>query len=442
MNYEMSINEAARKLGISAQAVHKRIAAGTLRAQKVNRRWLVDAKSVDESIVNAPKPGRPRKGVAYMLMNGEYEVMEFSFDQQRRTFRPRVVFDAARAPLGTVTRTGAGSANGLARWWEHRSIPGGRSGIDAKLAELGLDDPSLIPFRNLGFSLSDQYWVKPVGSELQWEELNYFQNGFGTADAQWDEWLADVGLSSPDNTSEGVLPKRWVCEGDSRILLKGHVPWTDQQAYNEAVATALHRRVLETKDYVEYSTRRIEGIGVVSACPCFVRPDEEYVPASLVFQAEGARRGEGTYDALLRQSSNLGIPRPIAALALSKMIVCDGIIANTDRHLRNFGFIRNIHTLEWKFAPLFDSGNSLWYDKDEGQVARGDYAFVSRPFDASPNRQLMIAARDSWFELDLIDDFEDEAVSILAEGDLSRWRLDYLRLGIRQRIEALRVIWS
>ena len=68
----------------------------------------------------------------------------------------------------------------------------------------------------------------------------------------------------------------------------------------------------------------------------------------------------------------------------SKMIVCDGLPANTDRHLRNFGFIRNTDTLEWRFAPLFDSGNSLRYDKDEGQVAANDRTFVSRPFEAPP----------------------------------------------------------
>lgn len=129
-------------------------------------------------------------------------------------------------------------------------------------------------------------------------------------------------------------------------------------------------------------------------------------------------------------------------MALSKMIVCDSLLANTDRHLRNFGFIRDIDTLEWRFAPLFDSGNSLWYDKDEGEVARGDHSFISRPFETTPNRQLMLAARDSWFEFDLLDGFEDEAAEILAEGDLSAWRLDYLRAGIRERIDALRVIWG
>lgn len=41
----------------------------------------------------------------------------------------------------------------------------------------------------------------------------------------------------------------------------------------------------------------------------------------------------------------------------------DFIISNTDRHLNNFGIIRDAHTLKWlKAAPIFDSGNSMFYD--------------------------------------------------------------------------------
>jgi len=442
MPYNTSIRDAAERLGISVQAVHKRIANGKLRAQKVNKHWLVSDESLAENEAAPFKPGRPSKGEAFLLMNGTYPVMEFSYDGQQRSFIPRNVIDPSRAPIGTVTRSGKGSASGLAQWWQHRSIPSGRSGIDAKLAELGLDDPSSIPFRNLGFSLSDQYWIQPAGEHLEWSDLNYFENDFGNVGERWDDWLSQVGLSSPDNTSEGALPKKWVCEGSCRTLLKGHVPWTDQQVYNEVVASALHRRVLEPREFVTYEARTVEGLGVVAACPCFVRPGEEYVPASLVYDTEGARRGENVYDALIRHASNLGIARDDATLAMSKMIVCDGMLANTDRHLRNFGFIRNINTLEWRFAPLFDSGNSLWYDKDEGQVASGDYSFTSRPFEASPNRQLMLAAKGSWFELGFLDGFEDEAAEILENGNLSRWRVDYLKEGIRKRIEALRVIWG
>ena len=80
---------------------------------------------------------------------------------------------------------------------------------------------------------------------------------------------------------------------------------------------------------------------------------------------------------------------------------------------------------------FFDTGNSLWCDKDEGAVARGDYAFSSHPFSDMPNRQLMYAAELGWFDAGKLEGFADEACEILAEGDLCRRRLDYLREGIR-----------
>ncbi|WP_302233988.1 HipA domain-containing protein [uncultured Adlercreutzia sp.] len=53
------------------------------------------------------------------------------------------------------------------------------------------------------------------------------------------------------------------------------------------------------------------------------------------------------------------MPQEQAEECLAKMIVCDSIVANTDRHLRNFGLIRDIHDLAWRFAPLFDTGNAV-----------------------------------------------------------------------------------
>lgn len=43
-----------------------------------------------------------------------------------------------------------------------------------------------------------------------------------------------------------------------------------------------------------------------------------------------------------------------------KMLILDSMILNTDRHLNNFGFLRDPETLEWKgCAPIFDSGTSM-----------------------------------------------------------------------------------
>ena len=46
------------------------------------------------------------------------------------------------------------------------------------------------------------------------------------------------------------------------------------------------------------------------------------------------------------------------------MLTVDFIIANTDRHYNNFGFLRNPDTLEWLgLAPVFDSGTSFFHDE-------------------------------------------------------------------------------
>lgn len=46
----------------------------------------------------------------------------------------------------------------------------------------------------------------------------------------------------------------------------------------------------------------------------------------------------------------------------TKLAIID-IYKNTDRHMNNFGIIRDSKTLKWlHMAPIFDSGNSMFYD--------------------------------------------------------------------------------
>ena len=55
------------------------------------------------------------------------------------------------------------------------------------------------------------------------------------------------------------------------------------------------------------------------------------------------------------------------------MYILDFLIMNEDRHLNNFGIIRNVNTLEWiDIAPIFDNGQSLnipYYNEDEAIVS-------------------------------------------------------------------------
>ena len=59
------------------------------------------------------------------------------------------------------------------------------------------------------------------------------------------------------------------------------------------------------------------------------------------------------------------------------MIIVDRIIMNFDRHLGNFGFMRDVDTGKYtRFAPLFDFGNAFFPDKMETTKER--YIFGNR----------------------------------------------------------------
>lgn len=55
----ISVKEAANRLGVSADAVRKRISADGLRAQRRGREWWLDAREIDRIARHGPSRGRP-----------------------------------------------------------------------------------------------------------------------------------------------------------------------------------------------------------------------------------------------------------------------------------------------------------------------------------------------------------------------------------------------
>ena len=98
------------------------------------------------------------------------------------------------------------------------------------------------------------------------------------------------------------------------------------------------------------------------------------------------------------------------------MIVCDYIIANYDRHYRNFGAIRNVNTLEWTgIAPIFDSGSSLWATQPTTRIGT---TYKSKPFKPSPDDQLELVDNLTWLETNKLEGFEKEVEEILKSNPL------------------------
>ncbi len=456
MKYEVTEKKAAQLLGVSVGRVSQLVREGKLDYITIRGNVRISEEALlayrDEG---GQRRGRPTKASRasvshYTLMNADHEIGTVLYDSAAAEPLSLVdVTDARRAPFGVLTRNGNQKKRELNEWWLHRSIPSSRPGLDAKLLSLGISSPMDAAAKTMGLSLSDSYWLRPANANhVTWEDVNYFENDFiDSGELDWDSWLSGVGLSSPDNTSEGELPKRWVIGSDGkRYLLKG-CRTDDQRPYNEAVATALHRRLLAPEDYVSYDV-----VGTVDgpACRCadFVHAREEYVPAALIRTIASGARGKNNYDRFCAASENLGVDPRELRRRLSKMIVCDVILANSDRHWRNFGFVRNVDMLHMHPAPLFDTGNCLWYAKTAREVGARDWAFATRPFAFDVRAQLAFVDDVGWFDPDALKGFADEACDILSA---SAWasadgRLDFIREGLQRNIalvtDALKVLDS
>ncbi len=83
--------------------------------------------------------------------------------------------------------------------------------------------------------------------------------------------------------------------------------------------------------------------------------DEELIPALHIIQNHKKPNSQNDYQFLVSCFESLGLED--VETYLSKMLTCDYIVGNFDRHYQNFGVIRNVDTLAYtRFAPIFDTG--------------------------------------------------------------------------------------
>lgn len=307
--------------------------------------------------------------INYTLMHRNVTVAELAIHEKTGVVLDVLrSFDVTHAPLGTTGRISKQlNADEINNWLKGRSIPASRQNIERLLRKVGVPTTSALALKSYGLSLSDQYWLKPEYFTKTWEEVNFFYNEFsedvGLFLCQNQAIPNDiVKIVSPDNNANGVLRKKWIVRDCKRILLKGDSDLNEQRPFNEEIATKLMEKL--GINHVPYTTTMIDN-RYYSECENFIDEYTEYITASelLVSVApEITHKEDGRFNKLLMACDHVGMTG--MRRKLEEMIVVDFILANTDRHWGNFGFIRNADTLEYQgFAPIFDTGNSLWFDK-------------------------------------------------------------------------------
>ena len=276
----------------------------------------------------------------------------------------------------------------LSEWFRGRGIPNWRDKLDLLLHRLDISAPTELLDKAFGLSLSDQYWLKPIDSNLKYDDINFFDNDFDYA-----EFLEaslslnskivkkETSLITPNNTTDGMLKKAWIIEDGTRYLLKGGYKNEILQPFNEVLASMICDRL--GFNHVPY-TLDVYKDTVVSKCPCFITKDTELITAYQIRNDMKRHDNTDDYEEYIKKLEENGISN--AREKIENMYILDFLIMNEDRHLNNFGIIRDVNTLKWlDVAPIFDNGMALnipYYDENEVIISgNGRFFYEVKPFD-------------------------------------------------------------
>ena len=270
-------------------------------------------------------------------------------------------------PLG-----GRQSADDLRKWWLRRAVPINQGHIARYVQESDIPSTQNLLVNNLGLSLSDHYWIKPINSSLEWKDVSLFSNPFrdeiGSRQIHTPEEQQEYAASStfsPGASLQGDLIKKWIILNGDRCLVKGNKSTHSQQSLNEVLASMLHRK----QGYINYVSYRpckiiTEGASKIGCiCTDFASEDVEFIPAIDVVESKKRPNSVSQYEHFITICTEYGLNEDQCRAFMEYQILTDFILTNTDRHLNNFGVLRDTKTLKFKaMAPIFDTGNSMFWD--------------------------------------------------------------------------------
>ena len=269
------------------------------------------------------------------------------------------------------------SKSDLKGWWARRAVPLNQGNIRFLLQENKIPTTQNYLLLNLGMSLTDHYWINPVEKIYKWEDVNLFTNDFRDelGNYLFQDSLSDkhkiLNLENrtvfyPSGSLQGELQKKWVIQNRKRYLIKANHSISSQQSINEVIATLIHERQNKIS-FVKYRLCDIsisgdKGIGCL--CEDFCTDEIEFIPAYDVVNSMKKKNDISMFEHFIDVCINHGLDENEVRAFLEYQILTDFLISNTDRHLYNFGVLRDSKTLKFiGMAPIFDSGNSMFWNK-------------------------------------------------------------------------------
>lgn len=328
----------------------------------------------------------------------------------------------------------------LNNWYQNRGIPHYRDELDDVLIRLNIKSMADLKRNSYALSLSDQYWFHPIEEHITWRDVNFFTNDFDYLEfvnAVFSSHSSDSQMlsTSPNFSTDGMVKKAWIIEenGD-RTLLKGGYKKSNQEPFNEILASSICKAL--GFDHTPYYLKKV-GYQIVSACSCFIDESTELLSAADIFFLEKKSNSQNDYSYYIQILEEHGIED--AREQLENMIVLDYIMLNEDRHLRNFGVIRNVNTLEWlKVAPIYDTGQSLlsqtdYFDMNFHQGNGKFFTNTQMPFD----RIIKYVGDMSRFDFTKLNQVIEEWGEALLNSNIPLQRINLIVEGVKIRVQKI-----
>ncbi len=298
----------------------------------------------------------------YTLMRKNEEIMMLQIGEDGNIVKLGKKENIALLPLQNRI-----NPKGIIEWWRDRAIPIKQGKIEKMLRDNGIETNGLFLTHNLGLSLTDYYWIRPIGSGLTWENVNLFDNDFkenlllgkiNYNDNEVDEY-------QPNSSLQGNLEKTWIIDNDVRKLVKGNHDIYSSESINEVIISEAIKE--QGREAVHYDLLHIEGKNYDYGCisGLFTSQKKELVSAYAVMTSEIKPNNISGYEHLINVCDKNGLDRNIVREYLEFEILIDFIFSNRDRHLTNISVLRDADTLKFiSMAPIYDSGKSMLVGRD------------------------------------------------------------------------------
>ena len=249
------------------------------------------------------------------------------------------------------------SAEGFTAWLRERAIDlNNLHHRELMHRLLGSRDKTTLALRTHMFSISDTFTCFEEGEFIPRQALCDPDEQNAASDfilISSDTSLRRLSGATPNASTDGSFTKTWRYEGDAWWLYK--LQSTAATRAEVAISQTLRDCGWAAAEYA-YAGRYRKRVRSKS----FLQPGEFFEPYdSFRFRFDDPSDDDG---AILGNFASLG---PDFERDWRRILLCDALFFNTDRHMRNFGVIRDSHTGKvLRLAPNFD--NNQAYDANPG----------------------------------------------------------------------------